>query len=218
MIEKLKQIPQLYQTAKLYWHCYQPPIIWRYLQYFFISFGVVSFSSLLFLYFLGYQAVQSFDNQFPYVFKQFIQTSLVEDVPSALILKYPLAKGVSLAQAEKSLLLAAKQNQLTLIHTELLDKILSTEQIKWKLKIFSLLSITASQKLLQQYPYFAAHLPFHIVLYQDLQGQAWVAMPNIALLIHGLKYDSTLYQLDVLTAYEAMFKTLMASVYGIEEE
>jgi len=211
-----KQIQLFYQSTRLYGHCYKPPTIWSYLQYFFISFGILSFCSLFFLYFLGYQVAQSFDSQFPDVFKRFIHTSLAEDVPSALILKQPLARGVSLKQAEKSLLLAAEQNQLTLIQTESLDKLLSSEQVKWKLKTFSLLPVAASQKLLQQYPHFAAHLPFHIVLYQDLQGQTWLAMPNLALLIHGLKQHSTSYQLDALTAYEAMFKTMISGAYGIE--
>jgi hypothetical protein len=213
----VKQIKQTYQNMTLYWYCRKPRIIRRYLQYFFTSFGVISFASLLFMLFWVFQATVRFDKQFPHILTQFVQTSLVDDVPNALILKRPLAKGINLEQAEKALKAAAEQYQLKLTHSESLSKTLSTEQVKWILKTFSLLPVENSQKLLLQHPHFAAHLPFRITLYQDLHGQAWVAMPDLTLLIHGLKHDSTSELLAALATYEAVFKTLMASVYGIEK-
>lgn len=215
MVKKLKQIYQLYQQNR---YCYQLPKLGRYVQYFFIGFGVCSFVMLLLLYLWGYHVTQRFDEQFPRTFRQFVQTSFAEDVPNALIVKYPLAKGIDLEQAEKSLLAAAKQNQLELINTEVLDKYLSTEQMKWQLKAFLILPVSASQSLLHQHPHFAAHLPFRVVLYKDFKGQPWIAMPNLPLLLHGLKHRAKSYQMDAITAYDALFKTVMASVYGIEEQ
>lgn len=205
-------------SRRLSWHCYKhkPSKFRRFLQYFFISFGVISFISILAIFALGFQTTQSFDKQFPHLFKQFIQTSLTEDVATALIIKQPLATGVSLEQAEKSLLAAAEKNQLKLIHHKSLDKTLSTKQTKQALSIFSFLPVAVSQQLLQQHPHFAAHLPFRMMLYQDLQGQAWIAMPNLPLLLHGFKQSANVQQLENLIAYEAMFKVLIASAYATE--
>lgn len=106
---------------------------------------------------------------------------------SETVVKMPLAKGVSLEDAEQSLKLRANALNIKLVAELPLSK--QVEAITGKpsrhATIFQFCDAMTARQMLDYSLDFAAYLPCRIALVEDEKGQGWLVMMDLNILINA---------------------------------
>lgn len=178
--------------------------------------GLATVGGGIILYGYGQQATRLFDDQFILLFSQFVEQVLRKDVASAMIVRTALEKGVTIEQAIKSIKLYANQLNLKFIaHYPLHKEIQSVTGKKARfIEIFEFCDAKVASLLLEHNPDFAGHLPYRIVLYEESQGQLWLATLNMELLLHGSQNLNSESKKQALKIQDNLLKIMGAGASG----
>jgi uncharacterized protein (DUF302 family) len=180
--------------------------------------GLASLGGLGFLYFHGEQMARSFDDEFVGFFGKFVeQVLLKKNVASAMIIKTQLQSQVTVEQAINAMLNNAEQQDLKLIANYSLHQ--EIKEVTGKpfrlIEVFHFCQAATAPVLLNFNPDLAAHLPYRIVLYQDTNGQFWLATLNLGLLIHGTHDVDPYVKKRVSQVQDSLLKVMSAGAHGI---
>lgn len=180
----------------------------RMMYHSFALLGVVSCMILLLLYFQGWHSIAPVDSQFVNVLSTFLQQTLRQDTSSALIVKVPLSPHVKLPRAVESLKQTAGKFDLKFLNSYLLHKeLIANNQVNYA----EILAFAAPQEfelLFLHNPDITAFLPIHIAVYEDAQGQAWLAVLNWHFLIYGAHHLSPASRARALGMQDNLLKIL----------
>ena len=105
---------------------------------------------------------------------------------SQTVLKMPLAEGVSAEDAIDSLRSKAVEYNIKLVAHQPLSKELAARGVEsGRLEIFQFCNPGDAHKMVQHNPIFAAYMPCRIALVEDQEGQIWLMMMNLDMLINN---------------------------------
>jgi len=188
----------------------------KWIKNFLAIFGLLLIGGLWFLYSQGQQVASSFNDEFVSFFGSFVEQVLKKDVASAMVIKTPLEKGVTIKQAIHAMEKYANKLNIKLIaHYPLFKEFKADTQNSLPfVEIFELFDTAVTASLLEHNPDFAAYLPYRIVLYKDNHGQVWFTTLNIELLFHGMKDVDYNTKVQALKIQENLLKIMGAGAYG----
>ncbi|RMD69915.1 MAG: DUF302 domain-containing protein [Gammaproteobacteria bacterium] len=157
--------------------------------------NVFAFLGLIALIAVGYgywqlqASFQGYDPRAPEVVASFAKKALSEDLVSAMVVKVPVAEGVSLEDAIDSLKLRANVLNIKLVGEKPLHR--QVEAMTGKpyrpSYIFELCDALTAAKMLDYNPDLIAFMPCRIALFEDRQGKLWLATMDMDLMIYGLR-------------------------------
>jgi uncharacterized protein (DUF302 family) len=190
--------------------------LWRWIRNILAIFGLLLLASVFFLYFQGQQLAESFNEEFIPFFGKFVEQVMQKDVASAMLIKIPLEKGVTIEQATHAMKQYAYQLNLKLISSHPLHKQIqaTTGKPSRFVEIFEFCDAAVSASLLKHNPDFAAYLPCRIALYEDNSGQFWFATLDMKLLLHGIHGIDPFVQVQALKVQESLLKIMGAGAHG----
>jgi uncharacterized protein (DUF302 family) len=127
-----------------------------------------------------------------------------------MIIKIPLEPGVTPKQASESIKLHSKNSELELIEDHVLHKYMQLQpgETTRFVEIFEFCDKEMTSTLLNYNSDFAGYLPHRIALYEDNQGQAWLATLNLELLIRGTRNADAEIRLQLLRIQEELLKIM----------
>jgi uncharacterized protein (DUF302 family) len=193
--------------------------LWRWIRNILAIFGVLLLAGIFFLYFQGQQLADSFNEDFIAFFGKFVEQVMQNDVATAMLIKTPLEKGVTVEQATNAMKQYAYQLNIKLIATYPLHKHINiaTGKPSQFVEIFEFCDAAVSASLLKHNPDLAAYLPCRIALYQDNSGQFWFATLDMKLLLHGIHGIDPFVQVQALKMQESLLKIMGAGAHGTNE-
>jgi len=188
----------------------------KWIKNFLAILGLLFLGGLFFLYSQGQQVASSFNDEFIGFFGNFVEQVLKKDVASAMIIKTPLEKGITVKQAIQAMEKYANRLNLKLITRYPLSKELKNVRSEPRpfVEIFELLDIHSIASILEHNPDFAAYLPCRIALYKDNNNQVWLATLNIELLFHGSQDIDNNVKVQALKIQENLLKIIGAGAHG----
>lgn len=102
------------------------------------------------------------------------------------VIKMPLAKGVSAADAVEAMKIRANKLNIKLVAELPLSKQLEAMGEKSaRMEIYQFCDPLTAKRMVEHLLEFAAYLPCRIALVEDAKGQAWLVMLNLEPLIEG---------------------------------
>lgn len=189
----------------------------RWFVRFFALAGMLAFLFIGFVYYHGYTATKAFDPQFPHFLGRFLQNSMTNDVITALVVKYPLAEGVKPKQAIKSMKAVAKRLNVKFIDNYPLYKAIrkaTKNKEAAYVEIFHFCDAKTAAALLNYNPDYSIHMPCKVALYEDMDGQAWLATLDLNLLIYGTKNLDKETKIKALKIQDNLLKIMGAGASG----
>lgn len=121
------------------------------------------------------------------------------------VVRVPLADGVSADDAIDALRSRAVQYNMKLVAHQPLSKELAARGIEsGRLEIFQFCNPTDAHRMVQHNPVFAAYMPCRIALVEDSDGQIWLMMIDLNMLIDNAELPP-----DLKTIAERINSTLM---------
>lgn len=124
---------------------------------------------------------------------------------SQTVVKIPLAEGVTADDAIDALRSRAVQYNMKLVAHQPLSKELEARGIEsGRLEIFQFCNPTDAHRMVQHNPVFAAYMPCRIALVEDKDGQMWLMMIDLDMLIDNAELPP-----DLKTIAERINSTLM---------
>jgi uncharacterized protein (DUF302 family) len=114
---------------------------------------------------------------------------------SQTVLKMPLAEGVSPDDAIDSLRSKAVEYNIKLVAHQPLSQELAARGVEsGRLEIFQFCNPGDAHKMVEYNPIFAAYMPCRIALVEDDEGQIWLMMMNLDMLINNTPLPPDLEQ------------------------
>lgn len=179
----------------------------------FALFGMLSSLILLMLYLQGWHSIAPLDSQFVNVLSHFLQQTLRQDTSSALIVKIPLPSSVKLPVVIESLKQTADKFDLKFLNSYALHKDTIDNQIHYA-EVLAFASPKEFELLFLHNPDITAFLPIHIAVYEDTQGQAWLAVLNWHFMIYGSHNISSASKAQALGMQDNLLKILGTAATG----
>jgi hypothetical protein len=178
--------------------------------------GLLLIGTLGYLYFQGQQAARPFDDKFVVFLSKFVGEVLKKDVASAMVTKIKLEKGVTIKQAIQSMKLYANQLNIKFVQSYPLYKEIEavTGNPSRFVEVFEFCDAAVAASLLEHNPDFSAHFPCRIALYEDRNGQLWLATLNLDLLIYGSQSLDSEVRLQSLKIQDGILKIMGAGASG----
>ena len=178
--------------------------------------GLLTVAAVGFMYYQGWVTVQRFDPKATQVMGQFVRRVLDSDVASAMVLKMPLAEGVTVDQAIEAMKSRANELDIRLVSRLPFSKEVRrvTGEPYPYLEIFMFCDPLTAAGLLDYNPDFVAYMPCRIALYEDPEGQAWLSTMDLDLLIHGGKEIDPALKVRVLAVKEGLMEIMVAGANG----
>jgi len=178
--------------------------------------GLLTITTIGFLYFYGQQTVRLFDDKFINSLSQFVEEVLKGDVPNAVVIKIVVEKEVTIQQIIQSMTKYAERLQVKFIKNYSLP--LTSQSVAAKIsqsvEIFEFDDDSVVAALLDYNPNFAIYFPCRIILYKDKEGQTWLATINLTLLVYGSQEMSPKTKLQALTLQDKLLKIMGAGASG----
>ncbi len=190
--------------------------MFKWVKNFLAILGLLLVGGLSFLYSQGQQVASSFNDEFIGFFGNFVEQVLKKDVASAMVIKIPLEKGVTIKQAIRAMEKYANRLKFKLITRYPLSKEIKAVKLESLpfIEVFELFDVNSVASLLAHNPDFAAYLPCKIALYEDNNGQIWFATLNIELLFHGTQDMDDNVKVQALKIQESLLKIMGAGAHG----
>lgn len=191
--------------------------IFRVLYNFFALLGIFVSLLVITFYIQGWRSIAPVDTQFIYLLGNFLEQTLEHDVATALVFKVPVNKTVSLPAAVESMKQTATQlNNIKFLNSyPLLSAETSNKDKKIRhVEIIEFAIPNELEALLNYNADIAAHLPLHIVAYEDTQGQNWLAMVNWSFLIYGAHNLPADTKVRALEIQDNLLKVIGAAAAG----
>lgn len=178
--------------------------------------GLFLIGTLGYLYLQGQQAARPFDDKFIVFLSRFVEEVLKKDVASAMVTKIKLEQGVTIKQAIQSMKLYANQLNIKFIQSYPLYKEIEavTGNPSRFVEIFEFCDAAVAASLIEHNPDFSAHFPCRIALYEDRNGQLWLATLNLELLIHGSQSLDSEVRMQSLKIQDGILKIMGAGASG----
>ena len=121
-----------------------------------------------------------------------IAAPLVVDIAQTVV-KQPLAEGISADDAIESMKLRANALNIKLVAELPLSKqVKAMGQEARRMEIYQFCDALTAKKMVEYDINFAAYLPCRIALVEDAQGQFWLVMMNLDMLIQNPSFDPKL--------------------------
>ena len=132
---------------------------------------------------------------------------------SQTVVRVPLAEGVSADDAIDALRSRAVQYNMKLVAHQPLSQELAARGIEsGRLEIFQFCNPADAHRMVQHNPVFAAYMPCRIALVEDAEGQVWLMMIDLDMLI-----DNAALPPELKTIAERINSTLMAMMEAAAE-
>ncbi|OQW95689.1 MAG: hypothetical protein BWK79_01580 [Beggiatoa sp. IS2] len=181
------------------------------------SLGFLIVIILLFFYIQGQRVAISFDEEMVDSLSLFMQQFLEKDIANAIMIKVPLEPGITLDQASKSIKSYSKHSNLELLESHLLHQYMKLQpgETTRFTEIFEFCNKEMVLTLLRYNSDFASYLPHRIALYEDNNGQAWLATLNLELLIRGTRHADVETRLQLLKIQDELLKIMSTGANGI---
>lgn len=140
-----------------------------------------------YMYYRGVELMRDIDPQTPQLMTRLAQQSREGPLISAMVLRMPVASGVSADQAVAAMRERAAARQLQLWGQWSLDGRIQTE-LGTKIRYAYVLAFwdpNTAAALLEHNTELAAFLPARVAVIEDAQGKLWLESPDLGLLVHG---------------------------------
>ena len=191
-------------------------LIWQKIRNLFALLGLTSTLILLFFYYQGLQAVTPFSPKFLSLSAEFARQTLQHDVATALVVKMPIHKSVSVKQAIRAMKGRAKALKLRYLNSYALHEAIEkkTGQDFPHMQVFEFCNPMLAKDILLYNRDYLIHMPCRIALYQDSLGKFWLSTMNLGLLIHGAKQMPKDLHLKALSAQDTLLDIMAAGASG----
>jgi len=178
--------------------------------------GLLTITTIGFLYFYGQQTVRLFDDKFINSLSQFVEEVLKGDITNAVVIKIVVEKEVTIQQIIQSMTKYAERLQVKFIKNYSLP--LTSQPVAAKIsqpvEIFEFDDESVVAALLDYNPNFAIYFPCRIILYKDKEGQTWLATINLTLLVYGTQRMNPETKLQTLKLQDKLLKIMGAGASG----
>jgi uncharacterized protein (DUF302 family) len=131
------------------------------------------------------------------------------------VIKIPVQKGLSLKDVAESLMLKANALNLKLVAHQRVSDELKAQGIKdtRHLEIFQFCDVLTAKALVDHEMLFAAYLPCRITLLEDQQGNGWLLMQNLDMLLNAIALPDDLKR-KALKVRDALREVIEAGSKG----
>lgn len=130
------------------------------------------------------------------------------------VVKLPLAEGVSMDDAVASMKLRANMHNMNLVAELPLSKQVEAMGKKARrMEIFQFCDPLTAQRMVEANIHFAAYLPCRIALVEDEDGQGWLVMMNLDMMLNGTTLTDEL-KTEATRVRDALMEIMQAGAEG----
>jgi len=130
------------------------------------------------------------------------------------VVKVPLAEGVSMDDAVASMKLRANMHNMNLVAELPLSKQVEAMGKKARrMEIFQFCDPLTAQRMVEANIHFAAYLPCRIALVEDEDGQGWLVMMNLDMMLNGATLTDEL-KAEATRVRDALMEIMQAGAEG----
>lgn len=130
------------------------------------------------------------------------------------VVKMPLAEGVTMNDAVSSMKLRANMNNMKLVAELPLSKQIEAMGKKARrMEIYQFCDPLTAQRMVEANINFAAYLPCRIALVEDENGQGWLVMMNLDMMLNGATLTKEL-KAEATRVRDALMDIMKAGAEG----